>query len=282
MKKNKKRIATFLYVFVIVCTIFLSGCSLFNFLKSDEKKIEERIESFEKNYNNGDFEGVVECLTAKERSMIEAEMKIASALMGSLIGFDLPLSSLFSIGVGIHDGDYIRIALGEIKMTGSRTATADGVITIEPNREKLAICFYMVKEEDDWFIKDMTDVPQEENGKENDKFMGAIKAKTGKASRYQNDVEISSAGETVMFIFETNSTKNASWFFVNHASTFVEVTVYDEEKTLVEEFDCKSVSANNEIEISGLARNSIYYIEVGYKSSIKTGNFTFNLFESTD
>ena len=116
---------------------------------------------------------------------------------------------------------------------------------------------------------------------EDDKFANAIEADTGDASRDENDVEIEEGGDKVVFSFETTSTRNAVWNFVNNASTSVKITIYDEDKKVVEGFEeGVSVSKESTFEIEGLTKNSTYYIEVGYKSSSKTGSFTFNLFEA--
>ncbi|MBQ8322820.1 MAG: DUF5050 domain-containing protein [Clostridia bacterium] len=114
----------------------------------------------------------------------------------------------------------------------------------------------------------------------NDKFADASVAKTGSSSSKKNSVDIEEKGASALFSFETTSTRNATWNLVNNATTSIKVTIYDEDKEVVEEYDGVSVSSGSTLEISGLSRSSTYYVEVAYKSSTKTGSFSFNLYEA--
>lgn len=159
----KKHIVLFFFTFAIAFCAFFSGCSAF---MSDKDKIEARIEKFEDCYNDGDLDGILECLATKERKMIQAELNIFGALMGGLIGLDLDISDLFSLGVGMQDTELINVTIEKIRITDSTTAIAEGsiVLTEGSSSETCLAWFCMVKEEDGWFIEDIIDAPEEEAG----------------------------------------------------------------------------------------------------------------------
>ncbi len=163
--KIKKKLAILFLVMIVASNVIFSSCSFFDLLKSDEEKIKACIEDFEKCYNDGDLDGVVDCLAKKERKKLQAELNLLSALMGGLTGFELSLSDLFSLGVGMQDSDMIRIDVDEVRFTDTTTATAEGVVYLweGTEMEESPTWFYMVKEDNGWFIQDMVDPPEEEN-----------------------------------------------------------------------------------------------------------------------
>ncbi len=160
----KKALTVFFLVIIMACSLTFSSCSVFDFFKSDEQKITERIEKFEKNYNNGDWEGVLACLSTKKRNMIQAEINILGALLGSFTEISLNISDLFSIGVGIEDADYISVEIDKVRLTDSDTAIVEARVMLKEQYdvENSPTWFYMLKEENGWFIKDMVDPPKAE------------------------------------------------------------------------------------------------------------------------
>ena len=78
------------------------------FVKSDEEKILERLETFEKAYAGGDLTGCIDCLDSKNRNAYKALGNLGSNIGGSsgLFSFNLggdTFKSLFSLGVAAQD-----------------------------------------------------------------------------------------------------------------------------------------------------------------------------------
>ena len=156
--KTKKQWSTVLFACIIFFSAAFLSCSL---VKSDEQKITERIERFETCYNNGDLEGVVSCLATKERKNMQATLNVYQTLFGSLVGFELNLSDLFSLGVAIQDAEAMRVEIDEIRLTSTVTATVEGLVVLRGTEtEDSPTWFYMVKEDDEWFIRDIIDAPE--------------------------------------------------------------------------------------------------------------------------
>ena len=165
----KKRIlTTSTAVALALCMVFLCGCSFleqFFHPKSDEQKIQERIDKFLQSYNTGDLDGVLECLDSKTRNTAQAMVNIANNIGGALLseatglGLGLNLSDLFSLGIGLSSGDFLNVQVKSITITDSTNAYAD--ITLGMNEqissESAEGRFILIKEGDDWFIKDLVE-----------------------------------------------------------------------------------------------------------------------------
>ena len=147
---RKRVISLFLAVIFIIA--FAVGCSE---KKTDEELIEERIETFVEAYNTGDFDGVLESLDAKTRNTVKALFSVSGGIIGGLSGFSFELSDLFSLGVALYDGEFLQVEISQIELTSDTTAVAAGKMLMQGIPED--IYFYMLKEDEDWFIQDMTD-----------------------------------------------------------------------------------------------------------------------------
>ncbi|MBQ8322819.1 MAG: hypothetical protein IJX91_02515 [Clostridia bacterium] len=117
-----------------------------------------------------------------------------------------------------------------------------------------------------------------------DPFDDVIVASVGEYNT--NTVEIEESGQKKIYRFETNGVNGATWTFVNNASRTVVVTIYDCDghiwmSNVGVEINAQQISANSTLNIEGLSTNAIYYIEVGYQSASRTGEFTFNLYPDT-
>jgi len=83
--------------------------------------------------------------------------------MGGLSGFSINLSDLFSLGIAMQEGDWLKVEIKEIKKTSSTSAIVStswsytqGALGVS-NTQTSDMYFSMVKENDDWFVKDMTE-----------------------------------------------------------------------------------------------------------------------------
>ena len=153
----KKRIVSIVLA-ILSCVIFLVGCGV---LRSDTEKIEDRIEKFEKNYNNGDFEALLENLTAKEREKYQALFNIMGSLAGGMLGFDIDLSDMFSLGIATQEDAWMAIKIKEIQFADETTAFAQCemgyVYQYGTVSDIFEVYFYLQKEDGDWYVQDMNE-----------------------------------------------------------------------------------------------------------------------------
>lgn len=123
---------------------------------TNEELITERIECFVTAYNDGDMDTVLLCLDAKKRNVMQAWMNLAGALAGHFAGFQINLSDLFSLGIGMKEGDFMELEMGDIKILDTENAVATTNMDL-PMGEAEVIYFIMVYEKDGWYISNMTD-----------------------------------------------------------------------------------------------------------------------------
>jgi hypothetical protein len=144
-----------LVIGVMTCT--LGGCELFNMFKSDEDMIRERIDDFLFALNTGDMEGVFGCMDAKSRNTYEAMLNISEGIMGSLIGFDIPMADLFALTLGTSSGDFASAQVVSIEITSETTAVVTLNMNMSDDRMDLNesvenVPVQMIKEQGDWYI----------------------------------------------------------------------------------------------------------------------------------
>ena len=141
-------------VLLLICVTgmimaMLCGC------KSDEVKIQERLDAVVFAFNSGDMEGVLDCYDAKTRNVNKAVMGIGNGLLG-MGGIDIGLSSLFALTVGLQsNGDLVRVEDVQITMNTDRTrATVNATLCYEDvdGGYDTPLQMTMIKENGDWFI----------------------------------------------------------------------------------------------------------------------------------
>ncbi len=138
----------------MVFTVF-SGC--FFEKKSDEDLIRDRINAFLKAYNSGDISAVLDCMDAKTRNEYSAIVNIGSALLGKSGLGGVSVSDLFALGVGgMSEGDILSVSNEEIELIDSQNARVNVEMSYKDKVSQMnsGAVFTMVKEGDDWFIKD--------------------------------------------------------------------------------------------------------------------------------
>ncbi len=152
MTMCKRIIAVFLIL--SLCLFVMSAC---NMPKTDEEMIESRINKFVKAYNSGDIDIVMECLDAKSRNAFKSAISIGNALIGKT-GFGIDIADFFGLGVGVFsDDDMITISDIRINMSSEKKAIVDVTFGYKDKNSstKEKAFFTMVKEDKDWFIKDL-------------------------------------------------------------------------------------------------------------------------------
>lgn len=132
--------------------------------KSDEQLIRERIESFVVAFNAADFEALAECLDTRNRNTLQSVFSFADSVGGALfknitgVGLDISLNDIFGLAMG-YAGDVtlIEIDVNEISVESDKKATASVTMTsdIDPNPFENVEALILVKEKNDWFIKDI-------------------------------------------------------------------------------------------------------------------------------
>ncbi len=128
--------------------------------KSDEELIKERVESFLTAYNNGDLEAVLSCMDTKSKNEFSALMNIGDALIGGLSGFDISVSNIFSLAIGVQMGDVLTLSDISVDIQNEKKATVNAVMGYDDTMTAYSgqVQFVMVKENDDWFINDLKPV----------------------------------------------------------------------------------------------------------------------------
>ena len=149
----KKRFTALFLVIISVFCCFFSGCK-----KSDEELIEARIEAFVDAYNDGDMDALLECMDRKSRKQLQATMNILGALSGALLGVDISLSDLFSLGISMTDEDWLTVTISNITVDGDE-AVVNGKMSLNNGHftENDSVTFFMLKEDSDWYVQDMKD-----------------------------------------------------------------------------------------------------------------------------
>lgn len=144
------------FMFVLALTLVFTGLAACTPTTTDEELIEERIEAFLTAYNSGDMEATLECLDAKSRNSFQALLNLLGGLAGSLTGFNIDLSDLFSLGINTASGDFMGLEITDIHIQDSKNATVTTTMTLT-GAGIHTIYFIMVYENDGWYIHDMTD-----------------------------------------------------------------------------------------------------------------------------
>lgn len=151
----KKRIVALLLT-VVFAVCFLFGCKK----KTDEELVRERIDTFVTAYNDGDFEGVLACFDAKTRNTLEATFNVMGGLVGGLTGFSFDLGDLFTLGVALmgDGGEVLAIEVSEVSVDGEQAVAKGQMGFADIGSSSVEVVYViLVKEEEDWFIQDMTD-----------------------------------------------------------------------------------------------------------------------------
>lgn len=152
---KKRVISIIISVLFVVC--FLFGCEK---KKTDEELIRGRIDTFVTVYNDGDFEGVLECFDAKTRNTLQATFNVLGGLVGGLTGFSFDLGDLFTLGIAMMDGEVLAIEVDEISIDSDSAVVSAKMGYADIGQESVEVVYIMlVKEGEDWFIQDITDIP---------------------------------------------------------------------------------------------------------------------------
>ncbi len=150
-----------LFLVIIMALGCFSSCKKYD-KPTNEELIENRITTFVTAYNNGDMDTVLSCLDAKTRNAFQAMLNLLGGLAGSVAGFDIDLSDLFSLGVSTTSGDFMKLEITDITVIDNTNATATTSMNL-PGAGVQTIYFVMVYENDGWYIGDMTDEQLEDS-----------------------------------------------------------------------------------------------------------------------
>ncbi len=155
--KIKRILSLFLVIAIVLTTLVSCGDNQKSkSKKSDEKLIEERIDTFLTAYNDGDTDVVLSCFDTKTRNAFQAMSNLLGGLAGSAAGFNIDLSDLFSLGVSTTSDDFMELEITDINVIDSQNATVTTTMDLT-GAKKQTIYFVMVYENNGWYINDMTD-----------------------------------------------------------------------------------------------------------------------------
>lgn len=147
-----KRYLALLLVAVMSLSVLVSCEAVMKILDppTDEELITERIQEFVTAYNNGDMDTVLKCFDAKSRSTLLASIDLISAFSGGYID----VSALFSLGVNLTEGEFMKLEISDIKVTDSKNATATATMELQGGGTQ-SLTFEMVFENEGWYIHDL-------------------------------------------------------------------------------------------------------------------------------
>ncbi len=163
LQKTAKAICIAVLICLLVAT--LGSCDMIaGFLReleaeplTDEQLIEARIDDFAGAYNNGDYDGVLECLDTKTRNTFNAMMNVGEAILGGFgLDMGIGLSDLFSLGIGmIPDDEALTFAIHTIEVNDDNTATVNVNVKSAVGGFTEEGRFTMKKEDGDWYIRNL-------------------------------------------------------------------------------------------------------------------------------
>lgn len=150
-----KKIIRIISLGLAFCLLALSLCSCDPpDTRSDEKKIQDRLDAFVFALNSGDTDAALECLDAKNRNMLNAALNIGGGLLNSLIGFNIDVKDILALAIGLNSGDLFTANVQDISITSDTKAVAYLTLTtqIGGQTESESGTLDLVKEKGDWYI----------------------------------------------------------------------------------------------------------------------------------
>lgn len=144
-----KRVVTFLLVIAVI----LAAAQLGGFLRSDEKKIEDRMNAFLQAYNSGDLSEALESFDAKTRNTYKSILNVGNTLIG-LTGVEIDITDLFTLGVALNEGQILRFDEMEIAFQSDTKATVSTTMHYQDMQSTYSqkVKFTLTKENGDWYI----------------------------------------------------------------------------------------------------------------------------------
>lgn len=142
-------------VLLLCLCVSLAGCAA---PKSDEQKIQDRLNAFCFAVNSGDLEGALNCLNASSRNAYKSMAGIFGSLTSSLLGIDMAglLVNMFGLSVGtMTDGEMLQMDVNSVSINGNK-ATVNVTMHYHDTQTKGSGTqdMTMVKENGDWYIMD--------------------------------------------------------------------------------------------------------------------------------
>jgi len=162
MNMGAKRIIAF-FSLIVLC-ITLVSCK--EDLRTDEEKINDRITEFVEMYNRGDAEGMFDCFEPRTRKKFRTIYKIAGNLFKLIpyVGSVIDFSDIFSLSFTVTDEEILKIRVKEIIPVDETNATVVAEIGYNfefmgysDTDEILEVYITLIKEKEDWYLKDLTE-----------------------------------------------------------------------------------------------------------------------------
>ena len=121
---------------------------------SEEDKISEVVEEFFYCYNNGDYEGLEDCLSEKQKVILEKTIGV----IGELVDFDMSslMSVLFGASAEVLGGDMLSFETERIEIAeDEESAEVYGNMNVNMSEvnANLSATIKLIKEEDNWKIE---------------------------------------------------------------------------------------------------------------------------------
>ena len=147
-----KWVIALIAVTVVIATVVIC-LNLGNLFKSDETLIRERIQLLEDALNQGDWDGIMDCLDRSGRAAMELTISFSDTLFSEFTGFELNLRDLLALGGIFMEGDEFHLKVTDIRIDGDR-ATVTVVMSTDmydlSQSEQYQIP--MIKENGNWYV----------------------------------------------------------------------------------------------------------------------------------
>lgn len=169
-----------------ILSVFLAVLLIFSFVacqkkdtRTDEQKIRDRINTFVEEYNSGNVEEMFSCMDKRQRKLFETIYSIVGGLFKLIpyVGNTIDFADIYSLSFTVTDGEILELEIIEIIMVDEENATVvakmgynigyGGFTAVDETAE---VYLPMVKENDDWYIHDLTDDIRKVNVKEYTRF----------------------------------------------------------------------------------------------------------------
>lgn len=146
-------------IFVLIVAVGLTAVYFSFFQKSDEEKINARLDQFEQAYVTGDLDGCIKCFDSRSRKAYEGIGTLGSFIGGKkgIFNFNLgsdTIGALFSLGVAT--GNYqLDFTVKSIEFDGNDRATV--VVNMVEQSDTMAPdsnteeTLTMVREKNNWY-----------------------------------------------------------------------------------------------------------------------------------
>lgn len=154
--ESVKGFLKFIAILIVLALIAAAVLYFLGFFKSEEEKIRDCLSKFETSYNQGDLDGVADCLDNTGKSMINMASTLTASFSYGGISGKVNMADLFGFGVGATAAR-MQIEILSVDIYSESEARVDVVMHFSSsgNNTEEGGKFIMVKQSNAWVIDTM-------------------------------------------------------------------------------------------------------------------------------